>query len=136
MSLTVKAQPFLKQRLAAIDSEVRRLIDEAHQQATEIIQAHREQHKLIAEMLLKYETLNEKEILSLFNDGKMPEKNAEEFPSEKAATFEEAKKALEAKEAEKTDSELEAEQADSETTEVADDTADSKPTNDDSNDNA
>lgn len=127
---------FSEATAAAIDSEVRRLIDEAHQQATEIIQAHREQHKLIAEMLLKYETLNEKEILSLFNDGKMPEKNAEEFPSEKAATFEEAKKALEAKEAEKTDSELEAEQADSETTEVADDTADSKPTNDDSNDNA
>ena len=47
---------FSEATAAAIDSEVRRLIDEAHQQATEIIQAHREQHKLIAEMLLKYET--------------------------------------------------------------------------------
>ncbi|MGJ5644967.1 ATP-dependent zinc metalloprotease FtsH [Latilactobacillus curvatus] len=103
---------FSETTASAIDSEIRRIIDEAHQQAHEIIEAHREQHKLIAEMLLKYETLNEKEILSLFNDGKMPEKNAEEFPSEKAATFEEAKKALEAKEAAKEDSEKETDKKD------------------------
>lgn len=85
----------------AIDDEVRRLIDEAHQTAHDIIESHREQHKLIAEALLKYETLDEKEILSLFNDGKMPEKNSDQFPSEKAATFEESKAALEHKDAEK-----------------------------------
>ena len=50
--------------------------------------------------LLKYETLDEKQILSLFNTGKMPEKSGDsEFPSEKAATFEESKEALERKEA-------------------------------------
>ncbi|WP_127850071.1 ATP-dependent zinc metalloprotease FtsH [Lacticaseibacillus hulanensis] len=85
----------------AIDDEVREIIDAAHKQAYDIIQAHREQHKLIAEALLKYETLNEEQILSLFNDGKMPEKKGSQFPSEKAATFEEAKAALEQKEAEK-----------------------------------
>ncbi len=85
---------------AAIDDEVRGIIDTAHKRAYEIIQDHREQHKLIAEALLKYETLNEEQILSLFNDGKMPEKK-EQFPSEKAATFEESKAALEQKEAEK-----------------------------------
>ena len=69
-------------------------------------------------MLLKYETLNEKEILSLFNDGKMPENDDQEFPSEKAATFEEAKKALEAKEAEQNDGDA---TDDANPSEVADD---------------
>lgn len=82
---------------ATIDSEVRTIIDNAHKLAYEIIQEHREQHKLIAEALLKYETLNEEQILSLFNDGVMPAKKSE-FPSEKAATFEESKAALEQKE--------------------------------------
>jgi cell division protease FtsH len=86
---------------ATIDEEVRNIIDEAHQKANEIIESHREQHKAIAMALLEYETLNEKEILSLFNTGKMPEKNADEFPSEKAASFEESKKALEQKDAQK-----------------------------------
>ncbi|KRM56189.1 ATP-dependent zinc metalloprotease FtsH [Lacticaseibacillus sharpeae] len=86
---------------AAIDSEVREIIDAAHKRAYDIIQAHREQHKNIAEALLKYETLNEEQILSIFNTGKMPEKKGNEFPSEKAATFEESKAALEQREAAK-----------------------------------
>ncbi|WP_125587952.1 ATP-dependent zinc metalloprotease FtsH [Companilactobacillus jidongensis] len=86
----------------AIDQEVKRLLDEGHEQAREIIESHREQHKLIAEALLKYETLNEKEILSLFNDGKMPDNDINtEFPSESAATFEQAKRAVDAKDAAK-----------------------------------
>ncbi|WP_334331740.1 MULTISPECIES: ATP-dependent zinc metalloprotease FtsH [unclassified Companilactobacillus] len=85
-----------------IDEEVKRIIDEDHERAREILQTHKEQHKIIAEALLKYETLDEKEILSLFKTGKMPanDKN-QEFPSESAATFEEAKKAVEAKDAAK-----------------------------------
>ncbi|MFD1430967.1 ATP-dependent zinc metalloprotease FtsH [Lacticaseibacillus mingshuiensis] len=107
----------------AIDDEVRRIIDEAHEQARQIIESHREQHKLIAEALLKYETLDEAEILSLFNDGKMPEKDKDQFPSEKAATYEEAKKALEKKDAKK----QAAENADGENHDILspDDTADS-----------
>ncbi|WP_334341093.1 ATP-dependent zinc metalloprotease FtsH [Companilactobacillus sp. HBUAS56275] len=86
----------------AIDQEVKRIIDEDHERAREILETHREQHKIIAEALLKYETLDEKEILSLYNTGKMPANDAnQEFPSESAATFEEAKKAVEAKDAEK-----------------------------------
>ncbi len=60
-----------------------------------------EKHKLIAEKLLEFETLDAKAIKSLFETGKMPSQDESEFPSEKGATFEEAKKALEAKEAEK-----------------------------------
>lgn len=87
-------QPNYSQETAtAIDEEVRKILDQAHQQAVEIIQGHRAQHKAIAEALLKYETLDEKQILSLYNTGEMPETNEDEFPSEKASTFEEAKKA-------------------------------------------
>ena len=93
--------PYSETTATAIDDEIRRIIDDAHKQAHEIIEAHREQHKLIAEALLKYETLNEKEILSLFNDGKMPARDQDEFPSEKAATFEQSKAALEHKDKEK-----------------------------------
>ena len=88
--------PYSETTATAIDDEIRRIIDDAHKQAHEIIEAHREQHKLI-----KYETLNEKEILSLFNDGKMPARDQDEFPSEKAATFEQSKAALEHKDKEK-----------------------------------
>ncbi|KRK88143.1 ATP-dependent metalloprotease FtsH [Lentilactobacillus sunkii DSM 19904] len=87
---------------AAVDEEVRRLTNEAHDTAKKIIEEHRDKHKLIAEALLKYETLDEKQILSLWNDGKMPESSdTSEFPSERAATFEEAKRELERKEAER-----------------------------------
>ncbi|MGF7437880.1 ATP-dependent zinc metalloprotease FtsH [Lentilactobacillus senioris] len=87
---------------AEIDEEVRRFTDEGHQEAKKIIEAHREQHKVIAEALLKYETLDEKQILSLYNTGKMPaEDDSNEFPSEHAATFEESKRELERKEAER-----------------------------------
>ncbi|WP_056953124.1 ATP-dependent zinc metalloprotease FtsH [Lactiplantibacillus pentosus] len=95
------ASAFSQHTAQLIDDEVRRLSQEAHQTATDIIQSHREQHKLIAEALLKYETLDEKQILSLFKTGKMPEKDSNQFPSEKAATFEESKRELERREAEK-----------------------------------
>ncbi len=95
------ASTFSQHTAQLIDDEVRRLSQEAHQTATDIIESHREQHKLIAEALLKYETLDEKQILSLFKTGKMPEKDRNEFPSEKAATFEESKRELERREAEK-----------------------------------
>ncbi|MCD2255939.1 ATP-dependent metallopeptidase FtsH/Yme1/Tma family protein [Lactobacillus sp. CC-MHH1034] len=107
---------------AAIDNEVRRIIDEAHQKAHDIIESHRDQHKAIAEALLKYETLNEKQILSLYNTGKMPaDESTDEFPSESAATFEEAKKAAEAKDMHKQASEdTEVKQTESDTSKSAD----------------
>ncbi|MBM6788187.1 ATP-dependent zinc metalloprotease FtsH [Ligilactobacillus salivarius] len=84
-----------------IDEEVKRIANEGMQQAKEIIEAHREQHKVIAEALLEHETLDEKQILSLYKTGRMPAENEDEFPSEKAATFEEAKQAVERREAKK-----------------------------------
>lgn len=86
-----------------IDQEVRKILMEAHQKAHEIIEAHRVQHKLIAEKLLEFETLDAKAIKSLFEKGVMPEgSESANYPSEKEAqTFEEAKRALEEKDAEK-----------------------------------
>ena len=61
-----------------IDEEVRSLLNEARNKAAEIIQSNRETHKLIAEALLKYETLDSTQIKSLFETGKMPETVEEE----------------------------------------------------------
>ncbi|CZQ93227.1 peptidase m41 ftsh extracellular [Trichococcus palustris] len=85
-----------------IDSEVRSIMNEAHVKAHEILAEHREQLNLIAEKLLELETLDEKTIRSLFETGQMPSTTtSDEYPSEKAGSFEDAKRALEQKEAEK-----------------------------------
>ncbi|MBA1394294.1 cell division protein FtsH, partial [Lactobacillus sp. XV13L] len=78
---------------------VKELLNEAHAKAVEIVKNNREKHRIIAEALLKYETLDEKQIMSLYTTGKMPEKAEQEYPSEsKALTYEEAKAAAEKKE--------------------------------------
>ena len=61
-----------------IDEEVRALLNEARNKAAEIIQSNRETHKLIAEALLKYETLDSTQIKALYETGKMPETVEEE----------------------------------------------------------
>ena len=61
-----------------IDEEVRSLLNEARNKAAEIIQSNRETHKLIAEALLKYETLDSTQIKFLYETGKMPETVEEE----------------------------------------------------------
>ena len=61
-----------------IDEEVRSLLNEARNKAAEIIQSNRETHKLIAEALLKYETLDSTQIKSLYETGKMPKTVEEE----------------------------------------------------------
>ncbi len=70
-----------------IDQEVLRIIEEAHDEATEIVKEHGRQLKLIAEHLLEYETLNELEIKSLFEDGVMPARDPQtnEYPREEDA---------------------------------------------------
>lgn len=55
-----------------IDDEVRELLNQARNQAADIINENREIHKLIAEALLKYETLDAAQIKSIYETGKMP----------------------------------------------------------------
>ena len=71
-----------------IDEEVRSLLNEARNKAAEIIQSNRETHKLIAEALLKYETLDSAQIKSLYETGKMPESVEEES---RALSYDEVK---------------------------------------------
>ncbi|MDR0691254.1 MAG: ATP-dependent zinc metalloprotease FtsH [Streptococcaceae bacterium] len=80
-----------------IDEEVRRILTAAHDKAYEIIQSNREKHQLIAEKLLKFETLDAAQIKSLYETGEMPFDDANPEESTRALTFEEAKKALEKK---------------------------------------
>ncbi|MDD6431543.1 MAG: ATP-dependent zinc metalloprotease FtsH [Lactobacillaceae bacterium] len=88
--------PYSEKTAALVDEEIRRILNEGHEQALHIIETHRKQHKAIAEALLKYETLNEKEILSLYKTGKIPEKDhAAADEKAYAQTFEESKRALE-----------------------------------------
>ena len=96
-------KPYSEATSAKIDEAVKQILDEAHEQAVEIVKNNREKHRIIAEALLKYETLDEKQIMSLYTTGKMPEKTVEEYPSEsKASTYEEAKAAAEKRENQKT----------------------------------
>ena len=47
--IMVKTKAYSEQVAFEIDQEVRRILMDAHTKAHEIIEAHREQHKLIAE---------------------------------------------------------------------------------------
>ena len=106
-------QPYSEHTQAIVDEEVKRLLNEGHATAHKIIEEHREQHKLIAEALLKYETLDEKQILSLYKTGKMPAKDAaEQSDEQRAATFEESKRELERRENERHDQTAEQQSSD------------------------
>ncbi|MGT2667471.1 ATP-dependent zinc metalloprotease FtsH [Streptococcus rifensis] len=84
---------FSDQTAYEIDAEVRDLLNEARNKAAEIIQGHRETHKLIAEALLKYETLDSNQIKSIYETGKMPDETDEE--EAKALSYDEVKQKLE-----------------------------------------
>ena len=79
-----------------IDEEVRSLLNEARNKAAEIIQANRETHKLIAEALLKYETLDSTQIKSLYKTGHMPEESEKDLEREAhALSYDEIKSKME-----------------------------------------
>ena len=75
-----------------LDSEVRQLLNEARNKAAEIIQSNRESHKLIAEALLKYETLDSVQIKAIYETGKMPEINDDE--DVRALSYDEVKEKI------------------------------------------
>ncbi len=56
-------KPFSEATARLIDSEVQRIINESHEQATSLLRAHRKQLDALVEGLLAHETLDEKEIL-------------------------------------------------------------------------
>jgi len=66
-----------------IDQEVRKIIDEAHKKAREIILANKKEVTLIAETLLEKETITAEEIEGLLNGEKKEKKEAEKKPAAK-----------------------------------------------------
>ncbi|SUP61577.1 ATP-dependent zinc metalloprotease FtsH [Weissella viridescens] len=77
-----------------IDQEVRRLTTEGYNTAMSIIAEYQDKHEAIAQALLEYETLDEKQILSLFETGHMPdEKPTSNNDSDEPMSYEEARDA-------------------------------------------
>ncbi len=128
-----QSKAYSEQFAYQIDQEVLRILNEGHAEAKRIIEEHKASHELIAQKLLEFETLDEKQIKSLFEEGEMPAKKGEkptEFPRESeeadrdpeeeeiGTSFEEVKAAREEKEKarEKQFEEAQSDKSDSETT--------------------
>ncbi|GEN51510.1 ATP-dependent zinc metalloprotease FtsH [Alkalibacterium pelagium] len=128
-----QSKAYSEQFAYQIDQEVLRILNEGHAEAKRIIEEHKTAHELIAQKLLEFETLDEKQIKSLFEEGEMPAKKTDkptEFPRESAeadrdpeeeqigTSFEEVKAAREEKEKarEKQFEEAQSNESDSETT--------------------
>ena len=76
-----KPQHFSNEVANEIDMEMRKIIDECHKNATDIIKKNKDLLKLIAETLLEYETLTKEQIDYLVENGKMPEEDLENLES-------------------------------------------------------
>ena len=61
--------------------EMRKIINDCHKQATDIIKKNKDLLKLIAETLLEYETLTKEQIDYLVENGKMPEEDETKLES-------------------------------------------------------
>ena len=76
-----KSQHFSNEVANEIDMEMRKIINDCHKHATEIIKKNRDLLKLIAEALLEYETLTKEQIDYLVKNGKMPEEDDDNYES-------------------------------------------------------
>ncbi|PSN53594.1 hypothetical protein C0J52_00920 [Blattella germanica] len=56
-----------------IDSEIKRIMSESYERAKSILKAHQKEHKMLAEALLKYETLDAEDIKTIMA-GEAPDK--------------------------------------------------------------
>ncbi len=63
-----RGQDYSDDVASRIDDEVRALINQAHEEAREIITAHRDALKRIAEVLVEKETIDQKEVEQIFFD--------------------------------------------------------------------
>lgn len=77
-----KSRNFSGQVAFEIDQEMRKIIDECYKEATKIIKENRKLLDLIAESLLKYETLTKEQIDYLVENGCMPEDDGEIDPDD------------------------------------------------------
>ncbi len=66
----MRTKDYSEQTAQEIDTEVKRIIDEAHSTATEMINANRDKLELIARALLEYETLDGAQVEEIVKTGK------------------------------------------------------------------
>ena len=76
-----KPQHFSNEVANEIDMEMRKIINDCHKEAKEIISKNKDLLKLIAEALLEYETLTKEQIDYLVENGKMPEEKDDSYES-------------------------------------------------------
>ncbi len=76
-----KPQHFSNEVANEIDMEMRKIINDCHQKAIDIIKKNKDLLKLIAETLLEYETLTKEQIDYLVENGKMPEEDENNLES-------------------------------------------------------
>ncbi len=55
-----------------IDNEIRKILNESYERAKNILKAHPAEFRLLAETLLKYETLNAEEIKEIIENNRVP----------------------------------------------------------------
>ncbi len=72
-----KTQHFSNEVANEIDMEMRKIINDCHNKATEIIKKNRDLLKLIADSLLEYETLTKEQIDYLVENGRMPDEDGD-----------------------------------------------------------
>ena len=85
---------YSSQTAQMIDDEVRALLNEARNKAADIINNNRETHKLIAEALLKYETLDAAQIKSIYETGQVPEELENDTEEAHALSYDELKEKM------------------------------------------
>ena len=76
-----KSQHFSNEVAHEIDMEIRRIVNDCHKKATDIIKKNKDLLKLIAETLLEYETLTKEQIEYLVEHGEMPAEDEENLES-------------------------------------------------------
>jgi len=74
----VRDRNYSEEVAAAIDAEVRRFIEEAHQRAREILERHWDKVVAVAEALKERETLTRREFLEVIGETELAEKEAAE----------------------------------------------------------
>jgi cell division protease FtsH len=78
----MRGKEYSEQTSQAIDSEVRRIIDEAYRKAKDVIDTNRDKLEMIAKALLEYETLDASQVIDIVQNGTFtpPEKPSDPGP--------------------------------------------------------
>jgi len=82
-----QSREYSEEVAAKIDQEIATLLDQCYATAKQVILDNRDKLEVLAEALLKHETLSRKEFLALMETGKLPEA-ASETPAEAEASAE------------------------------------------------